>query len=648
MPDKLTDVEALELVKKQFDYSKRSKQRTDFLDKAERLEKLYLGDTTSRYDALKDARQEWRSNLFYPMTLTNIETFVPYIVMNLWGKKPVITFQPRRQNDVIGYKIAEALVDMQFDEMQMFLNYIDWTREGAKLGTSVASLNWHEEWELREVAEKSVVLKLLGIKKTSLKPLKIYDGWKWSHIDMRDCYWDAGRKRIKDMSFFGNREVVNLEFLDMLSKKRPDIYNKQAISEIKKNSEGCASLTELERRNDTFDSPTLNEEMKPVLLWKYVENDRIIWVLNEKHVFRNTRSPYSCKEKYYLDMQCISQPFKFTSLGLAEITEDLNVAANDLMNSRIDNVNFLMQQMSTVIEDFIPYKMDLLPRPGGIVRVRRQDAYQPIVRPPMPIAPYSEQEQFEEAAQNATGIFDIIKGASPQRRETATAFVRLQNAAGNRMFMLTVQIAQQTICEMARLMNEGNYDLIEGKRLVRILGDDPETMEALMEWSKAKNRGSYNNPVTGQWLEMKSVDLERDFDEEIPQSLIDYVPTISIQVDREFEAKKIENMVNMLYGKEEVDNYNLVDTYITALQLKSPRPLMQNRQFYDAMKKMRLAAVVNGMKETGFFGGTPNSNKISVPGTPEVGEKADISMSRKIQRQPAKRTRERPYTQKNV
>jgi len=566
---KINTQEAKDLVVDFFLASEKSTKRTAYLDDYERHYKKYLLYKTDREYALKKAKQDWRSNLYVPLVFSTIETFVPNATMSVVMADPIVVMKANSREDVPAAKVAERLCHIQAHENDFVLKFGEWVRDAAIGGLGIAAVSWRKETIIRPNPKNVVrVIELPGGMKVPIPKVRftanreevvVADLPDFNLIDPFDWFPDDTRTNIKDMRGCG-RQFIQSEkevesFLDGGAYTSRSEYNKLMASQ------SFEDLTPKEsRRLQAYDNPFRDSKgMRVFLIKEYMENDRLIYVANNKYVLRNTDNPNWHKQKHYVDIKVNPIPHQYWPKGLVWPSEDIQIAMNDLYNQRADNVKFLLNNMVKVMINDILYESDLKPRPGGVVRVKNPDAYSPVPAGNVTQDAYSHQADLMAMNQNATGMFDIVRGHM-QRRETATVGMQLARSAGIRLQNAIWHIATSGVKRVWELMMELNRQYLSTPRMIEMVGiDEAEGIP--------------------QFIDASRIDM--------PQGKVNMIPKVSIEQQVDIERAWMERYFKMFYGIPEVDSYALVQAATDSAPFRTRFNILKSPDEYaETMEKL--------------------------------------------------------------
>jgi hypothetical protein len=121
---------------------------------------------------------------------------------------------------------------------------------------------------------------------------------------------------------------------------------------------------------------------------------------------------------------------------------------------------------------------------------------------------YEEEQIIKQDMQYVSGVSEYSRGATPQRKETATTVTTIQEAA-NILFNYTIQVIERTwLIPIADAMKKLNQQYIDKERVIRILGEAGYNYEPVNPESIA---GSYDVVSVSPALEAQAnKDIKRN------------------------------------------------------------------------------------------------------------------------------------------
>ena len=144
----------------------------------------------------------------------------------------------------------------------------------------------------------------------------------------------------------------------------------------------------------------------------------------------------------FFDMGAYYHPELYWDIGIVRLAKDLQRQYDNMGNLRYQNATMLVNQMVKVREDADIDPAALIPKPYGIIPVEEMGDVEPFVVPDMfQSGVFREQEQFfEEAISDMTGLYPYNLGQTPQRQEYVGTVYSLQSMgeARTKLLMMTM------------------------------------------------------------------------------------------------------------------------------------------------------------------------------------------------------------------
>ena len=112
-----------------------------------------------------------------------------------------------------------------------------------------------------------------------------------------------------------------------------------------------------------IDPETRNDESK-----KYESVNAWLWVIDGRTLVRATINPYRDGEPPYVKGEYIRVPGSWWGIGPAELMINLQINKNELVNTKGDNVNLMLNQITAILKDKVPVDcwQRLVSKPGAI------------------------------------------------------------------------------------------------------------------------------------------------------------------------------------------------------------------------------------------------------------------------------------------
>jgi hypothetical protein len=144
----------------------------------------------------------------------------------------------------------------------------------------------------------------------------------------------------------------------------------------------------------------------------------------------------------------------------------------------MDNVNLIINRMFIANKYADIDLSSLVSYPGNVILTNDINALQPLDTRDVTKSAYMEEEIIKHDIDNATGEFMYMRGAPPERRETATGIVRLQQAATARFDTIIKMLEFTVIRHISKMFLWLDYQFLPKEELQKILG--PEDYQTLI------------------------------------------------------------------------------------------------------------------------------------------------------------------------
>lgn len=395
----------------------------------------------------------YANSIFCPDTFNFVEDAAAKEVQALLGSSPVYQVIPRK-GGVLG--IASQLnVVLQWavetPEFEFFIEFLDFKKNSAIFGTSF--------------------LGVLPDFKFTDQGL-VYAGPRFDFNDFWDIFPDPMARRLgRNCRYIIKRSKPYFE--ELMDMEQKGIYKNV-------------------RQMESLNSGDIDDERKQLLMeigvQQYISDDKdvheilemysyghIITVGDRQIILRDTRSdkfrpyPYDIP---LVDDRYVPVPGEFYGMGIPEILRDLQADKNTVRSQRRENVDLILNKILK-LRSGADVDIDTLKFfPGAIWMVEdiERDIRELDLRDVTQSA-YQEEEHLDMDMERATGQYRYSQGQAPQREETATGIIRLQQAAQSRMdislkmteFSAMRSIATKVILQVRQFMPQAEYERIVGE-----------------------------------------------------------------------------------------------------------------------------------------------------------------------------------------
>lgn len=406
--------------------------RQSYDEKWDRFYKIY----NSYVDESKYKKRQ--SKLFVPFVYSIIEAILARLMNWCFSVEPVVRVLPMGKEDVDKAEKMDKLIQYQLRRRKFYLIALTWFKETLIYGTGVVKIFWDRDKNMPAIIP-------IDLRNFYPDPKGNYINYKWCfHRVIRDLDY---LKRMQKEGYYKNIDQVEAGM-------NVETPTKERLELIKM---GSTEYTQEELKN-------------AVEILEYWEDDRVVTIANREVIIREDRNPFFHGEKPFVHIINIPIPHEFFGKGEVEPLERLQHELNAKRNQRIDIVNLVMNPVLKLIRGK-GVNLDDLQNigPGAVIRMN-EDAVFPLNIPDVKASAYNEEEMVKRDMQDASGMYDYARGATPVRRETATAITSLQEMANQRFQERLKLIIEMGILEVVRKMVALNQQYMTVPTLIPIVG----------------------------------------------------------------------------------------------------------------------------------------------------------------------------------
>jgi hypothetical protein len=455
--------------------------REPFKQKWDRYYKLYRS-------YLEKKNYPWQSNIFVPYAFSTVETIVPRLV----STKPQVDAMPREKQDQVYAELQSAIIDYEWDMMDMDNILPDAIRQFLIYGTTILKVAWEKETLMvDEEVEIDPDFPELGKDKVKVEKT-IKDQPVVELVDLYDFMWDPNGYDIETCSWVAHRTYRSYDYLMKMQKQ--GLYKNIAMLKdfAGKMYAGDTDKTERESAIDISDPKQYGSgatSESNIELIEYWEDNKLVTIANRTVIIREeTQNPYKHGVKPFVRIVDQSVPKEFCGIGEIEPIETLQYELNDMRNQRMDNASMILNRMWIVANSANVDEDELVSDVGGVIHTEDINGIQPVMMPEIPNSSYREETLIKADIQQTTGITDYTKGVASDAmaNETATGISLMQEAGSSRLRLKMMNL-EEGIRKIGELMVSLNKQFITEERVIRITGDIGT------EWVTVKPEDVYDN-----------------------------------------------------------------------------------------------------------------------------------------------------------
>ena len=382
---------------------------SDKIDVWENIYKLYMG--------IKKQGMRGRSNLHIPVTFISVNTVATRLIYSLFNTPPYVRVLPMNSMAIEESKFAEKLLNYYLGQKEHFHKYYMYV--------------------VNELLYDIGAMKIIPYKNGK------YLSFKLEVVNPWDLFFDVDAPSLEDMTFVGHRKEVHISYIKGKIKKGE--FKRVDVKKLTGGAEDSGY--------------NVYERQEPSPLPKnpdYVELVEIIDVVEKKRIVLGNRRAILLEEDFtdplpYVLMNCYPIPGRLKGLSDGELIRDLQKEINAKRNQRLDNVNRILNQMFFVKIGSIQNLERLAnPVPGGVIFGTEKP--EPLVVPDLTSNLILEEERPFRDIERALGVYDIVRGETSRKRESATEVLTASQNANMRFWLKTRFLETGFILELADKM----------------------------------------------------------------------------------------------------------------------------------------------------------------------------------------------------
>lgn len=463
-----------------------------------RREKRIIWDTCwNHYKQVYDAtgKEPWQSTTFMPATSKVVETIVANLHATSMAPHTPIEYQANLPQMQVPVSNHNSIIANDFDRSQFKVKWTDFLRSLVLLGTGIGKVGYAKEERMVLVKKRNRMAALNGLfnaigaspvdtEKFSMQKMITKDWATFDYRDPYDIYPEPYTFEIDDTHWIIEKaKITNAELIagandpDPMMRLRnitPALLTRSNDSRIVADPEKQARRLALMQQQVAMnyqdpDSPhELYEYWGPVPeLWMFPEHKNDpqakyrmvpgwIWVVDKQWVVRKQLNPFRDAMPPYVRGHYIRIPGQWYGVGAAELMAGLQIEKNELRNTRIDNVNLILNKIMAVLKDKVPPGEwnRLKSAPGaiwlfeGVNKVA--DAVMPIDVPDITKDAYIASKEIDSEIQETTAANSATLGVGGQEADAGGKTFRgqlLNKQASADRFMLYARVLE--VCGLA-------------------------------------------------------------------------------------------------------------------------------------------------------------------------------------------------------
>jgi hypothetical protein len=375
-----------------------------------------------------------------------------------------------------------------------------------------------------------------------------YDAPLMQNIPLEDFFYEPGAKDVVTSVYCAHRYWEPLYTL--MEKQNNGIYrNVDKIGTV--GGGGTKSPTSFERVASIGLQSDANIHKDEIEIYEYDTDDWKVVVTGSGIVLSCEENPYWHREKPFTRWICTPVPNEFYGIGLAEMCESLQHELNTTRNQRIDNVSYVLNRMFKIAKTADIDPEQLVSRPNGYIEVDTMDDIEVIEVPDVTASAYKEEEIIKNDMDVVTGVHNYDRGASTERRETATT-ATIMSQGSNERFNLQVNLIEfGGFADSGRQIAELNRQYVDRTITFSIVNDMTQTEGELQSESVAPE------------------DLDIDFDIMVSGSAVDPI------ANKETRQNQLIQLLNVVQQNPNVNITSLIKEILEQFDINNINEILQ-------------------------------------------------------------------------
>lgn len=466
-------------------------------------------------------KEPWQSKIFHPDTPKVVEIITAALSAALLAPDMPVEWQCKVKEFEQLIRDTNDLIRNDMAKGNFKTNFTDHLRSLSILGTSVCKVGYELEKDIVMVKQRQrpnlaerLISQVLG-RPLEEKPdsyttqeMMVRD---WSNVESRDLYKIYPEPYTTEISkkhwIIEESKITNKELVELANHEDPiqriknvtyEVLNCSGDKRVDEDPETQTRRMALNQNSTTLfffdpDMPhRLDEYWGPVPIWmiypemrndedsKYSMVNAWIWVVDGEYVVRCQLNPYRDAEPPYFKDAYIRVPGDWYGIGPAELMMHLQIAKNEAINTKTDNVNLMLNRVLAVMKD----KVDaddwkrLESAPGKLWLFSNSDDIRKVMMPvefPNLIKDiYLTIQELDRAIQEVTGANSATAGVGGGEDQNAAGTFRGQllneQASGKRFMLAARNIESGGLSACFRKVNQRIYQFKSYQSVEEILG----------------------------------------------------------------------------------------------------------------------------------------------------------------------------------
>jgi hypothetical protein len=460
-----------------------------------------------------DDTYQWQSKIFIPEFFTVVWTALPAFLESMLGQQPYINIEPLRPDTVEGSKYAEKILDLQFerigdDQQGIFMSCLKTWLDNIIYGNGFKDVGWKYETGRRRrrvPRYNDEVFMLPDPESGTYVPVPpgqfflgyedveedavLYDDPHIKTLDWKQVFPDPYAVTVQPPArFIITRDILTKQDIESFVDDREGFRPKN-LKNIKYTNSPFLNEDQSDSRRDIdeigqiigTDKGEYTELLKCQYAWKNGGRweEYISLVADGSTLIYHDRNPYHHNRRTIIKSDCFPLNNRFYSIGLLEPIEDVGDGINQRYNQANDIITMIINPMYKMSESLYNKLYDLyegnIPAiPGRMIPISGNEDISAITQFPQ-LRPAQEDIRYLEGkVQSASGAYEHMRGALPERQEKATTVLKADEKANLRFKILMKILWYTDMRPTADMFIQLNHQFRDEPETVKMLNQEGE------------------------------------------------------------------------------------------------------------------------------------------------------------------------------
>jgi len=549
-------------------YEASKRWRTPYEDRWKRFYKLYRSwrDVTTT---------PFKSNIFVPYIFSIVESVVPKMLGTIFNTRPILSVISRKSAAEGMAILLERLLEYQLDEeqLELFSKILEFFKETAIYGTSFA-----------KIIPKFSDDELVSFNYIDIEPL-----------DLFNVFPDYRAKSVRRM-----KHIIQLAYMDYDELQR--LYEQgfyTNVPELLNHTESMANVDQFKKDRlssvGILDEYGFDNNRNIVEVLEYWDRDKIIVIGAKNFVLKIEDNPFQGLLPFIM-ARYIPVQHELYGIGIPEVAENLQEELNSVRNQRMDNVNLIINRM-WIANKYADIDFDnMISYPGNVILSNDVNAIKPLDTRDVTKSAYMEEDIIKRDMDTATGEYSYSKGEPPERRETATGIIRLQQASNIRFDTIIKMLEFTVLRSIAKMFVWLDYHFLPPEEFAKIVG--------IEEFQRYNGMSFY----------------QQDINEMLKQYNFQPMGSSTTAI-KEVRIQQIMQAYKMFNQDPYMDQVELRKMVLDVLDIRNIGRLLKPEQAMAMQQQQQAMMAQTGQEAPGGKGGPP---PVAPPGQPVISPQTQM------------------------